>query len=113
MNRSFVDAIGYRECLLFLAAPDHVRAINNKIYYEDLLRNRTIALEQEKIDLSSGVIKLLPNAKKTDAIKIKNPRPSDYLEEREVYEQLCRQNGSKVSSNSIARGTRCPYFGFR
>ena len=28
---------------------------------------------------------------------IKNQRPRDYLEEREIYEQLCRQNETKVN----------------
>ena len=33
---------------------------------------------------------------KVSNVHIKNQRPKDYLEEREIYEKLCRQNGTKV-----------------
>jgi hypothetical protein len=36
---------------------------------------------------------------KNENLQIKNQRPKDYLEEREAYEQLCRQNGSNVKDN--------------
>lgn len=56
--------------------PNHRRALDNKVYYEELL-------EKKQVD-------------KRSTNTIKNQRPKDYLEERELYEQLCRHNGSKV-----------------
>ena len=32
-------------------------------------------------------------------MKIKNQRPRDYLDEREIYEELCRQNGTRVNKD--------------
>jgi hypothetical protein len=73
-------------------APEHARAKGNKEYYLDLLRNRT-----SNADFNSSDLKLLPTMIKNENLSIKNQRPKDYLEEREVYEQLCRQNGSNVN----------------
>jgi hypothetical protein len=72
-------------------APEHARALANKEYYLELLRNRTSNANFESSDL-----KLLPITIKNENLSIKNQRPRDYLEERESYEQLCRQNGSNV-----------------
>ena len=49
-----------------------------------------------KENFDSSELKLIPTIKKIDNVNIKNQRPKDYLEERETYEQLCRQNGSNV-----------------
>ncbi|CAF0905886.1 unnamed protein product [Adineta ricciae] len=74
-------------------APEHTRALNNKEYYVDLLRKKT-----SKTDGSSIV-----NVKKVDLSNIKNQRPTDYLEEREQYEKLCRQTESKLSPKQQAK----------
>ncbi|CAF4694094.1 unnamed protein product [Rotaria sp. Silwood1] len=79
-------------------APDHIRARNNKAYYEDLLRNKTLSG-----DLDSSDLKSILTVKKLDNVQIKNQRPRDYLEEREIYEQLCRQNGSKMNAKREAK----------
>jgi hypothetical protein len=47
-------------------------------------------------------LKLIPTMKKIDDVNIKNQRPKDYLEEREIYEELCRQNGSKVRKEILS-----------
>ena len=72
-------------------APEHTRALNNKEYYIDLLRQKT-----PKSDGGPIV-----NVKKVDLSNIKNQRPKDYLEEREQYEKLCRQTESKVNENLV------------
>jgi hypothetical protein len=41
-------------------------------------------------------VKLLPTIPNDKNYKISNQRPDDFLEEREVYEKLCRQNGTQV-----------------
>ncbi|UJR35641.1 hypothetical protein I4U23_028391 [Adineta vaga] len=79
-------------------APEHVRAQNNKQYYLDLLRNRTLTNGDKSDDLNS-----IPNLKKLDNVNIKNQRPKDYLEERENYEHLCRQTESKLSPKRVAK----------
>lgn len=60
----------------------------------ELIRNRTLSGNTENADL-----KLVPKMINTDKLNIKNQRPRDYLEEREAYEQLCRQTESKVKKN--------------
>ncbi len=60
----------------------------------DLLRNK-ISTD----NVNSSDLKLIPTIIKNEKTNIKNQRPKDYLEERETYEQLCRQNGSKVNEN--------------
>jgi prolyl 4-hydroxylase len=67
--------------LFFFLAPNHVRANNNKIYYESILKNRTLT-KQEQLNV--------------EKYQVNNERPDDYLEEREIYEKLCRQNGTEV-----------------
>ncbi len=82
----------------FCIAPNHARANGNKEYYLGLLRNKTLNNSFESSDL-----KLLPTIIKNENINIKNQRPKDYLQEREAYEQLCRQNGSNVNKNFIIK----------
>ena len=69
---------------VFLIAPDYALARRNKETFLDLLRNQT-----SNPIFDSTNLKLLP-------MVIRNPRPKDYLGERETYEELCRQDESKV-----------------
>lgn len=85
-----------RRVILSLA-PDHSRAIGNKQYYEELLQNRTLTKQQEEADAESNDVQSILSLKKAKNIKIKNQRPTDYLEERDVYERLCRQSGPQVT----------------
>ncbi len=83
---------------LIFVAPDHVRANNNKIYYETVIKNRTLT-KQRKGDMGLNDfsnLKLVSVMNKDRKYQIKNQRPDDYLEEREIYEKLCRQNGTQV-----------------
>jgi hypothetical protein len=85
----------------FVLAPDHVRASNNKVYYESQIKNETLKKQQRKGDLGtndSKDMKLIPTIKKNKNYQINNERPNDYFDEREVYERLCRQNGTQVKS---------------
>lgn len=79
---------------MIILAPNHIRANNNKVYYEGLLKNRTLTKHQRKGD--AGI--LLSNNEPNEKYQIKNQRPDDYLEEREIYEKLCRQNQTEVCS---------------
>ena len=79
--------------VFLLVAPEHNRAKNNREYYMELLRNRTLTSNTENSDL-----KLIPVVIKNENLNIKNQRPKDYLEEREVYEQLCRETDPKVKN---------------
>ena len=47
---------------------------------------------------NSTDMKLIPTVKKDKNYQINNERPDNYLDEREIYERLCRQNGSQVKS---------------
>jgi hypothetical protein len=78
--------------------PNHVRANNNKIYYETVIKNQTLAKKQKG---DSGIsdsesLKMISTIDKDKKYQIINQRPDDYLEEREIYEELCRQNGTQV-----------------
>ncbi|CAF1572864.1 unnamed protein product, partial [Adineta steineri] len=78
--------------------PDHVRARNNKDHYEELIRNKRLTAGDD-----APTLDLFPAMDKLDKIDIKNQRPQDYLEERERYEQLCRQNESKLDPKRAAK----------
>ncbi|CAF1520910.1 unnamed protein product, partial [Adineta steineri] len=87
-------------------APDHVRANNNKVYYESVIKNRTLTKQQRKGDMNTNDkqnLKLLPTVSQTKSYKINNARPDDYMEEREMYEKLCRQNGTQLSPKRQAK----------
>jgi hypothetical protein len=89
--------------LIFLD-PDDVRINNNKIYYESIIGNRTLTEQQQKDDMDindSSNLKLISTMDKEKKYQINNQRPIDYLEGREVYENLCRQNGSQVKLKYI------------
>ncbi|UJR10274.1 hypothetical protein I4U23_014481 [Adineta vaga] len=86
--------------------PSHVRANNNKVYYETVIKNRTLTKQQRKGDMDTNETpnqKLLPMNPTDKNYKVKNERPDDFLEEREVYEQLCRQNGTQLSPKRQAK----------
>jgi hypothetical protein len=72
--------------LIFALDPNHVRANSNKISYKTIIKNRTLTINKDK------------------TYEIKNERPDDVdedLEEREIYETLCRQNKTEVKSNYL------------
>ncbi len=77
------------EDFLFVLAPNHIRANNNKIYYETILENRTLTKQQQAGIVDSSNLQSMK-------YQINNQRPDDYLEERDIYEKLCRQNGTEV-----------------
>ena len=85
-----------------ISAPNHMRARNNKIYYEKIIRNRTLTEEQQQQRHSDSKFRetidrtSVPMRRKEKTYRISNERPDDLFEEREIYEQLCRQNGSVV-----------------
>ena len=82
-------------------APNHTRANNNKIYYEKLIKNRTLTQHQRKDHLAvkaTAKVQRLSQLKLNESYKINNERPDDSEEEIEDYEELCRQNGSRVSA---------------
>ncbi len=82
-------------------APEHFRAKNNKIYYETVIKNQTLNKQQHKGDIDSENLKRISTAEKEKNYKINNNRTDEYLEEQEIYEKLCRQNGTKVKSISL------------
>ncbi|CAF0724352.1 unnamed protein product [Didymodactylos carnosus] len=95
--------------------PDHLRAKNNKIYYEAIIKNRTLTKQQRKgdlghddNDLGAKITHIEIKRSTNDNFEVKNIRPSDYLEEREIYERLCRQNTTHLN---VARQSKlfCRY----
>jgi hypothetical protein len=89
--------------LIFLD-PDHVRTYNNKIYYENVIKNRTLT-KQRKDDMDindSSNLNLISTIDKEKKYQINNQRPNrDGFEEGEFYQKLCRQNGTEVKFKSI------------
>lgn len=79
------------------SAPDHSRALSNKAYYEELIEKQGGNKRNGDGDSIRKDPKPINLKKKVEEMKITNQRPKDYLEERELYEQMCRQNGSKVN----------------
>ncbi len=72
--------------MIFALDPNHVRANSNKISYKTIIKNRTLTINKDK------------------TYEIKNERPDDDdedLEEREIYETLCRQNETEVKYNYL------------
>ncbi len=57
---------------LFFIAPDHARTKANKLYYDDLIKNRTL----------------------------NNQQPKDNLVKRGTYEKLCQDTNIKVQISS-------------
>ncbi|CAF3520069.1 unnamed protein product [Rotaria socialis] len=80
-------------------APDHFRAQNNKVYYETIIKNRTLTKKQRRDDIdksNSTNLKLIQTASNDESYKINNKRSDDYFDEQESYEHLCRQNGTRL-----------------
>ncbi|CAM4773713.1 unnamed protein product [Rotaria magnacalcarata] len=80
-------------------APDHFRAQNNKVYYENIIKNRTLTNKQRRdaIDKSNSTnLKLIQTTSSDESYKINNKRSDDYFDEQESYEHLCRQNGTRL-----------------
>lgn len=71
----------------------------------DLLRAKLSNGNAENSDL-----KIVPAMIKNENVKIKNQRPKDYLEEREAYEQLCRQTEAKVRTNLNVNNDQIEFF---
>jgi len=84
--------------------PHHDRANNNKIYYETIIKNRTLT-KQRKDDMDindSSNLNLISTIDKEKKYQINNQRPNrDSFEEGEFYQKLCRQNGTEVNFKSI------------
>ena len=72
-----------------LSAPDHPRAKNNRVYYQRILQNRTRIRPHIVTDRES-----------LDGIANKRPDDDDW-EDRDSYEQLCRQNASHVKHSRV------------
>ena len=90
---------------MFSLAPEHPRAHSNREYYMDLLRARAPNGSAENSDLT-----IVPAVIKNENLKINNQRPKDYLDEREAYEQLCRQTEAKVKTNLNANNDQIEFF---
>lgn len=73
----------------------------------ELLRTKTASGNTE-----SSELKNVRTVMKKDSLKIKNQRPKDYLEEREAYEQLCRQTEGNVKANFNAKTKQIRIFLF-
>ncbi|CAF1238007.1 unnamed protein product [Rotaria sordida] len=87
-------------------APDHIRANNNKFYYESIINNRTLAKQKRKDDTDineSTNLKLISTISNIKNYTINNERSNDDLEEQELYEKLCRQNGAQLSPKHQAK----------
>ncbi len=83
--------------------PHHDRANNNKIYYETIIKNRTLT-KQRKGDMGindSLSLKLISTIDKEKKYQINNQRPKEDSEKRKSYENLCRQNGTEVKFKYI------------
>ncbi len=88
--------------MLFFLDPDHIRAKNNKIHYEYLIQNQTVAHEQQTgaSDLSNK--KNLKRSSIHNGLSeninfvVKNPRSGNNLEALERFEKLCRQKHTQV-----------------
>ena len=89
----------------YYLAPDHIRANNNKIYYERVIQNQTLTEKQRKGDMGTNDesdddslnLKFISRNIKNKKFQIKNQRPDDVLDERDAYEELCRKNVSQLS----------------
>jgi hypothetical protein len=96
---------------LFVLDPDHIRAKNNKIYYENIITNQTLN-NQQREENSDGSDETSANLNRssfrqqngTKNYQVNNKRPNDYWEEFQIYERLCRQEDTQVDirkDNSI------------
>jgi hypothetical protein len=74
-------------------APEHVRANNNKLFYETVIQNRTTT--EQRTHHSLTVDSYLSNVNRSSYI-IHNERTYSDIDNHEQYEELCRQNRSQV-----------------
>jgi hypothetical protein len=88
--------------VIFLA-PDHDRANNNKIYYENIIKNQTLTKQRNGDIVINDSLnqKLILTIDKEKIYQINNQRSDDDFENREFYQKLCRQNGTEVNFKSI------------
>ncbi|CAF4241633.1 unnamed protein product [Rotaria sp. Silwood2] len=87
-------------------APDHARANNNKVYYESIIKNRTLTKQKRKDDINMNDLtnlKLKSIISNDKNYTINNERSDDDLEEQELYEKLCRQNGAQLNPKHQAK----------
>ncbi|CAF1373483.1 unnamed protein product [Adineta steineri] len=73
--------------------------ITIKFIVKLLEKNRTLTKKERKGDMNTNDkqnLKLLLTVTQTKNSKINNTRSDDYFEEREIYEKLCRQNGTQL-----------------
>ncbi|CAF3671057.1 unnamed protein product [Rotaria sp. Silwood1] len=99
-------ALAVTKEILTIGTPDHARANNNKIYYETIIRNRTLTKQKRKDDMNmndSTNLKLISTISNDQNYTINNERLDDDLEEQELYEKLCRQNGAQLSPKHQAK----------
>ncbi|CAF4031981.1 unnamed protein product [Rotaria sp. Silwood2] len=94
--------------------PDHVKAKNNKIYYESLIQNQSLVHDSQTDDLvlsnmSDSTVNnversLIQNdSNESMNFQVKNQRPGNNLESLETYEKLCRQKHAELSPKRQAR----------
>ncbi len=79
--------------------PNHVGTKKNKIYYETIIKNQKLTEQRRKRDKGisdSENQKMTSTIDKDKKYQIKNQRPDTNLANREIYEELCRQNGTQV-----------------
>ncbi len=80
--------------LAILLDPDRIGAKNNKIHYEYLIQ-QTDALDlSNKNNLKRSSIH--NGLSENINFVVKNPRPGNNLEAREIFEKLCRQKHAQV-----------------
>ncbi|CAF3715350.1 unnamed protein product [Rotaria sp. Silwood1] len=99
-------ALAVTKEILTIGTPDHARANNNKVYYETIIRNRTLTKQKRKDDMNmndSTNLKLISTISNDQNYTINNERLDDDLEEQELYEKLCRQNGAQLSPKHQAK----------
>ncbi len=94
--------------MLFCLDPDHVRAKDNQIYYESLIKNQTLTEEHREgdLDLSDNCSSTVDNLEQSSVqnngssnknYQVKNQRPGGQAGVYEVYEKLCRQKDAQVT----------------
>ncbi|EFX85841.1 hypothetical protein DAPPUDRAFT_208740 [Daphnia pulex] len=88
---------------LLKLVPFHQRALGNKKYYEDLLRQQGVIQRRGETGDEDNVVMDEP----FNTANLKLTKPSDQLPERENYEKLCR--GEKLMDPKIEGRLRCRY----
>ncbi|KZS04832.1 prolyl 4-hydroxylase subunit alpha-1 isoform X1 [Daphnia magna] len=86
---------------LLKIVPFHQRALGNKKYYEDLLRQQGVIQRRGE----TGDVENMIMDEPFNTANLKLTKPSDHLPERENYEKLCR--GEKLMDPKIEGRLRC------